>query len=290
MDLYALPPEEFTAARDAAAKQARTEGDKEAATALAALRRPTASAHAVNALVRAEPDLVEQLLGLGGQLAQAQAEGQGAALRALGEQRRALVEAVADRAGAVAGRPLTAAVRAEVVATLEAALADPASGEAVRSGRLVRALSYAGFGGVDLEGAVAPPTGSPGPTPRTAPRKGRRGADEQAAAEREARRRAVEEAEQAALAAAGALDDAVRQGQAAGARAAEAAQRRDEAQAAVAAAEQALLEARHARDEAVQVARRAEHDAERAQVAVAPAQAAAEAARAALDRLRRADA
>ena len=163
MDLYALPPEEFTAARDAEVRAARGAGEREQAKALAALRRPTASAHAVNALARAEPELLAQLLELGQQLAQAQAAGQGEALRSLGEQRRALVEAVADRAAAAAGRALPPAVRVEVVATLEAALADPASGQAVRTGRLVRPLSYAGFGGVDLQGAVAAATGSPAP-------------------------------------------------------------------------------------------------------------------------------
>ena len=164
VDLYALAPEDFTAARDAEVKAARQAGDRALAKALAALRRPTASAYAINALVRAEPGLVEQLVDFGRQLGEAQAGGQRDALRQLGEQRRQLVEAVADRAGAACGRALTAAVRAEVTATLEAALADPDSGEAVRSGRLVRALSYAGFGGVDLDGAVAergrPVTGS----------------------------------------------------------------------------------------------------------------------------------
>ncbi|MCW2667516.1 MAG: hypothetical protein JWN57_2478, partial [Frankiales bacterium] len=63
-DLYALPPEEFTAARDAAARQARADGDRAGAAALKALRKPTAPAHLVNLLVRAEPDLVDQLLEL----------------------------------------------------------------------------------------------------------------------------------------------------------------------------------------------------------------------------------
>ena len=160
MDLYALAPEEFTAARDAEVRAARGAGERGQAKALAALRRPTVSAYVVNALVRAEPALLDQLLELGQQLGQAQADGQAAALRSLGEQRRALVEAVADQAAAAADRPLTPAVRAEVVATLEAALADPASGAAVRTGRLVRPLSYAGFGGVDLQGAVADATGA----------------------------------------------------------------------------------------------------------------------------------
>ena len=38
-ELYRLPPEDFTAARDEAAKAARAAGDKEAAAELKALRR-----------------------------------------------------------------------------------------------------------------------------------------------------------------------------------------------------------------------------------------------------------
>ncbi|MCW2776531.1 MAG: hypothetical protein JWN17_256, partial [Frankiales bacterium] len=162
-DLYALPPEEFTAARDAAVKQARSDGDRPRAKELAGLRRPTASAHLVNLLLRAEPDLVAQLLDLGAQLAQAQQAGSGQALRELGEQRRALVSAVTERAVDLAGRDVPTAVRAEVEATLEAALADPGAARAVQSGRLVRALSYAGFGSPDLEGAVAPDTADAAP-------------------------------------------------------------------------------------------------------------------------------
>ena len=57
-DLYRLAPEDFTAARDAAAKQARADGDRDGAAALKALRRPTVSAWLLNALVRTAPELV----------------------------------------------------------------------------------------------------------------------------------------------------------------------------------------------------------------------------------------
>jgi hypothetical protein len=156
-ELYALPPEQFTAARDEAARQAKADGDPDAAKALKALRRPSVAAWLVNRLAADQADLLEQLLALGPALAQAQAGGHVDQLRALGQQRRQLVEAVADAAVGVSGRGVGTAVRDEVVGTLEAALADPASGQAVRSGRLVRALSYAGFGGVDLADAVAEP-------------------------------------------------------------------------------------------------------------------------------------
>ena len=154
-ELYALPPEEFTTARDAAAKQAKAAGDPAAGKELKALRRPSVAAWLVNRLAAEQGALLEQLLALGPALAEAQAAGHADDLRALGRQRRQLVEAVAGTAVSAAGRPVAGPVRDEVVSTLEAALADPSSAEAVRSGRLVRALSYAGFGEVDLSGAVA---------------------------------------------------------------------------------------------------------------------------------------
>jgi hypothetical protein len=156
VDLYALAPEDFTAARDELVKERRRAGDRAGAADLAALRRPSVSAHLVDLLVRAEPDLVAQLVELGGELAQAQRGRRGDALRALGDQRRALIAAVTARAVELGGRAVTPAVRAEVEATLEAALADPGAAQAVQSGRLVRSLAFSGFGGADLDGAVAP--------------------------------------------------------------------------------------------------------------------------------------
>src|SRR5437764_8972269 len=53
--LYALAPEEFTAARDEAANKA----DPTLKKAIKALRKPTVAAHAVNRLVRDQPDDVD---------------------------------------------------------------------------------------------------------------------------------------------------------------------------------------------------------------------------------------
>src|SRR5205085_10856623 len=61
-----------------------------------------------------------------------------------------------------ADRELTAAIEADVAATLEAATADPQLGAAVRSGRLVKPLRYAGFGAMPEVGdAVATPVNKP---------------------------------------------------------------------------------------------------------------------------------
>lgn len=275
--LYALPPEEFTAARTASAAEAKQAGDKRLAKAVAALRRPTVGAWLVNALARAEPGLLEQLLALGPALADAQSKGQGAALRELGEQRRQLVSAVTAKAFEAAGRPDSAAARQEVESTLEAALADAATAQAVRSGRLTRALSYAGFGGVDLDGAVAAGPGKPGAAP----------AREAPGPRRDTRAERVAAAEAAAHEAAGALDDAVRACEQAGREHEAAGRGAQEAAAEVRRAEQALQEARDRRDLADEAARRAGRVEDKAVHAVEQAQQVAEKARAALDRLRR---
>lgn len=286
--LYALPPEQFTAARDAAAKQAPA-----LRKAIKALRRPTASAWLVNRLARDHAELLEPLLGLGPALAAAQATGNGGELRALGQQRRELIKEVT--ATAVGDDAVSAAVRTEVEQTLEAALTDPAAAEAVRSGTLVRPLSFAGFGGVDMVGAVAlaRPASSaarstskaPATPPTDQPQKGRK----------------VEQAEQATLETAAALDDAVEACRAAERRRATteqalaaAEQQREELQRAAEELERQLAEARdrleaagHAAHDARQAHDKAMRAVERASARVAQAQEAAEKARRALDGLRR---
>jgi hypothetical protein len=146
-ELYGLAPEEFTRARDEAARAAT---DPATSKAIKALRKPTASAHAVNMLVRERPDDIDELLALGEALRTAMAGG-GSDVRKLTEQRRLLIS------GLVAA-DLPAAVRPDVAATLEAVTADPELAAAVRSGRLVRPLHYAGFGALpDVSAAVATP-------------------------------------------------------------------------------------------------------------------------------------
>ena len=51
-ELYGLAPGDFVAARTAAEKQARAEGDRELAGKIRALGKPTAAAWVANQLVR----------------------------------------------------------------------------------------------------------------------------------------------------------------------------------------------------------------------------------------------
>lgn len=156
-ELYALPPEEFTAARDRFVKEARGSGHAALAGQVRALRKPTLGAWAVNSLARQRPEDLGQLLDLGAALREAQATLHGDELRRLSAQRGQVVSALARAATdlvAAGGKQATAAVVREVEQTLEAALADPEAAEEVRQGRLTSALSYAGFGTPAEPGAV----------------------------------------------------------------------------------------------------------------------------------------
>ncbi|MFG2819068.1 hypothetical protein ACGFX4_06515 [Kitasatospora sp. NPDC048365] len=141
--LYALPPGGFTAARDAAAAEARKAGDRELAGRLKALRRPTLAAFAVNLLVRRHREEVGPLLELGRALREAQEQLAGPTLRDLSAQRHRLVAALTGQArlaAADAGERLGEAHLREVEQTLRAALADERAAEAVVAGRLTGAL------------------------------------------------------------------------------------------------------------------------------------------------------
>lgn len=160
-ELYGLPPEDFTAARDAVVKAASTETKQ----AVKALRKPTVAAYVVNMLARQRRDDLEALVELGDELRQAMA-GKGD-IRTLSEQRRDQVRDLVHGASDASDRELTATVEEEVAATLEAATADPDLGQAVLSGRLVKPLRYAGFGTLpDLGDVVATPLPERGAQPR----------------------------------------------------------------------------------------------------------------------------
>jgi hypothetical protein len=148
--LYALPPEEFTAARNEAASAAKAAGDRGLASQLAQLRRPTVGAWLVNLLAHQRPDLISELLALGSALRTAQRNLRGDELRELSQRRREMVTSLSRQARALAvaaGRGVHDVLPlAEVEATLSAALAEPEIAEQVRLGRLTKTIDYAGFG------------------------------------------------------------------------------------------------------------------------------------------------
>ncbi len=150
--MYEAPPDGFVAARSAAIADAKKAGDKEAVKRFTALRKPTVAAWLVNLLALRKPELIDELVELATALRAAQRSLQGDELRELSNQRRQIVSALVNEARKLAvaeDRSLASKLPlGEVEATLTAALAEPEIAAQVRSGRLIRAATYAGFGEV----------------------------------------------------------------------------------------------------------------------------------------------
>lgn len=156
--LYAMPLDQFIATRKALVAEARAAGEGEVAREVGELRKPSVAAWLVNQLARLDPAPLAGLTSLGDRLRDAQSAMRGSELKTLAGERSAVVDEAMTRVSALAddrGMGLSPGVNAELHDTFVAALATAEAGAAVRSGRLVRALSYAGFGEVDLDEALA---------------------------------------------------------------------------------------------------------------------------------------
>lgn len=156
--LYAGEPASFVSARDAEVKAARAAGDRALATAIGKLRRPSTAAWYVNVAARAPLLSLREWLTLGSSLREAQQAWQTPRVRELSQGRAALENRVIrDLTVHLGTLGVTASQSAllEVRNTLRAALADAAASDAVAAGRLDKALSYGGFGEVDLSSALA---------------------------------------------------------------------------------------------------------------------------------------
>ena len=194
-ELYEADPDDFTARRAELAAGARDAGEPAVAKQITALRKPTRSAWVVNRLVRGDPEVRSRLDALAADLRAAAGSADGARIRELTTARGQLVDELTREALQVAELPAPpAALREEVTATLDAAIADPEV--AASLGTLVRAAHWAGFGLVPLtEGAPAP---APVPAKKTRTR-----TPAEAETEREDRRREKIMAAERALAQAG---------------------------------------------------------------------------------------
>ena len=140
-ELYGLDPAQFTAARNAMAKESG-----ELAADIRAFRKPSAAAWMTNLLVRERSAELEAAIALGESLREAQDDGDRDQLLAFGAERRRSIAALRVLAGELAvahGQKAGAAALDEVAETVQAALADPRAAALVRSGRLVRTLAAA---------------------------------------------------------------------------------------------------------------------------------------------------
>ena len=156
--LYALSPDEFTAARNELSKALRKNGDREAADRVKALKKPPVTAWAVNQVVHHRPEVFAALVEATQQIRTTHQQGPDGLNTARAAHREALAAAaqVAEvMLMGAGGRPGPAQMR-RVTQTLEALSTDP--GEAV-PGRLEEDLEPPGFGalaGLAFGGVVSP--------------------------------------------------------------------------------------------------------------------------------------
>jgi hypothetical protein len=137
-ELYGLPDDEFTAARDALAKRLRAEKRREEADEVKALRRPNVVAGAINRAVREHG--ADDLLAAGEALREAHeallsGDGDAAGVREATARER---EAVRELARLALGDGASESTAEKVRATLHAASVDEDVRERLAAGRLER--------------------------------------------------------------------------------------------------------------------------------------------------------
>ncbi|HSS56478.1 MAG TPA: hypothetical protein VLK59_00615 [Solirubrobacteraceae bacterium] len=258
-ELYDAPLEQFVARRGELARELRKQGEREQAAEIAALRKPSVAAWAVNQLVRTQPRSVAELLDAGDALQEAHrtatsGRGDAAALRAAAQRERSAVDDLVQAARGLLtgdGHELSPTIINRVADTLRAAALDDEAREQVRDGRLERELRHVGLGVLAGEGAVQAPAAlakrKAKPKPKSKSKESPAGQDAEQRAEDERRKR---ERDQALKAAREVETKARRQAERAD-RALKMAQRlRDRAAEDLETAEQSLAEARADADEA----------------------------------------
>lgn len=169
-DLYGLPLERFVNERAALTRALRKAGSREQATEVAALRKPSVAAWAVNQVVRVHGPEVAALFAAGDGLGHAQSElltggGDPHALRtAVARERRAVDELTELARGLLSsdGHQLTQTTLERVSESLHAAALDPDARAQVRDGCLTRELRHIGLG--DSRAVSRPASPRRGPT------------------------------------------------------------------------------------------------------------------------------
>jgi hypothetical protein len=254
-ELYSLPLDEFTAARNDLERRLRRDGEREEAQAVKALRKPTVAAWALNQVARQNEEGLKALLGAGERLRGAQEAllegGDRGELAAAAEEERESVGRLSREAAAIAaeaGVATGAGLDEKLRATLHAAATDAEVAGELAAGRLTREREVMGMFGL----AEPPAETAPARRPAKAGRRGAAKAKDDGEAERaKAEEKAAEEAERRArevereLKAAGRAESKARRRLAQAERTAEAARER-----ATAAAERLRAAEREERDAA----------------------------------------
>jgi hypothetical protein len=145
--LYAVPPKEFTRARNTLAAELRKARDTDAASAIARLRRPSATLWAVNQLAHHARASLERFLDAVDRLRRTQLSDPRAAMEAMRAERAQLEALVtrAEQALSEAGYSPSAEARRRIGDTLLGAAADRRHADALAHGRLTEELHAPGF-------------------------------------------------------------------------------------------------------------------------------------------------
>ncbi len=150
-ELYALPLEEFTQARNDLATRLKRAHQGEAASAIRSLRKPATVAWAANQLARNEPKLVATLLEAGERLRETQqrvlaGNATPDELNEATNAERSAVRALLSAGRAALGDRATASVLDRLGQTLRAAAVDDLGRQLLERGRLTEPLAAVGFG------------------------------------------------------------------------------------------------------------------------------------------------
>ncbi|GAB3616232.1 hypothetical protein GCM10027416_07890 [Okibacterium endophyticum] len=159
-ELYALQPSAFVTTRNERAADAKNDGDTELAARIRRLAKPTASAWAVNMLVRHRADEMNELFELGSALRAAQEKLDRDELKRLGAERHDIVARLTETARSLAAeldQKISDTAAREAHQTLQAAVVDAGAELAVRTGRLLEPLAATGLEPVDASDAVGAP-------------------------------------------------------------------------------------------------------------------------------------
>ena len=255
-DLYGLPLDRFVPERTALARELRGAGRREEAGEVAALRKPSVAAWAVNQLVRTQRRGVDELFEAGDALRGAHDQvlggrGDAGSLRTAVARERATVDELTKVARGLLtsdGHELSPTIIDRVTDTLHAAALDDDARAQLGDGRLERELRHVGLGMAAAASSAAP---APGRSRKTAATESRK--------DNEAERAASEERARARSEARAAERDARRQLERATRAVAVAGQKHQHAVQMLETAEQAVEEAERDRREAEAQLRQAEH-------------------------------
>jgi len=160
-ELYRLPIDEFTAARDKLVRELRSGGDKDAAARVKALKKPNLAAWALNQLAHRHPEPLDELFDVTSRVRDAQRKvmsGRKADLRAATDERNAVVAKLAKLAQDAleeAGHAASGQTMSAIGDSLVAVASDEEGADTLRTGRLSREFKPGAVVDVGVLGLVA---------------------------------------------------------------------------------------------------------------------------------------